>query len=598
VHDFFIFFLDCPLGYFVGTSAAVECSECPVRSYQNNLHSASCLTCVAGSITNVDGNFATVGGTSCTPCAKGKSSPTSSTDCVACPRSRYATTTGNSLCQECAAGSITKTEGNHVTILGETCEKCPAGKRSTNGNVCSDCSIGKFSIAAGTESCLDCSVGSMTTSDGTTYTETGGISCLQCSYGTYSQSPGAACKQCPHGSTTRNAANARATAEGVACVACSTGTYSQGNLACADCTSNGRTPTDTLDVYQSSGATACSSCEAGKKTNGAESCSTCTLGKFATALSRACTRCGNGNEPLAVGGLNVMCSPCPQGTFRKSGSVNDDGYCKPCPSLKVAPNQGQTSCNECPSNMIFKSATEPCETAVESLALITIAYTTSNNDTPQNVVEWVRDASETSVTAILVASSTSGPENYFTIESATYNSKNKEVVMLLWFATTGAASQIQNVDSGAFVIGTVPDIPCASCIGSKLKPEASSVTLRTVNIESRAFPKEDPTVYQPTFIHATPMIKELEYFTYGQNVSFSTQSSAIAYQISLRDNNDDILTTLCVGVNSCVNVQCLPDTFIVPVRSLQESAMSKGICRGRCDISAMVRKQNKRKNSS
>ena len=341
-------------------------------------------------------------------------------------------------------------------------------------------------------------------------------------------------------------------------------------------------------------------------------------------ISEVCSFCSAGSQPKedSVTKLNIVCSPCASGMYRNADGHNG-GYCTACPDLKIAPNQGETSCTSCPSNMIctsdevvgffsfsefvlvltlllssfffllssVKSATEPCEIAVESMAEVVIQFTTiSQADTPAKVVKWIRDASDASATAILVASSTSNPENYYKIESATYHRGkislgSHEVIMLLYFTTTGAAAQIKSKATGAFVINTLK---------SKLSAEASISSLDIVlfDVQTRDFPTANPKLYQPVFVNENAITDKKLQFTYGQNLIWTSQSTALAYEVSLRMNNDEILTTLCVGATECVTVTCQKNTFRTAVRNKQEKVMSPGICRGLCDVSTTLKQFN------
>ena len=174
---------DCPAGYkksgqqclpcAAGTitaavNAAGSCTNCADGKYAPAVSSA-CYDCPAG--TWGAGQICT-----CTRCLEGTYSSTTGatqiTDCVACSAGYYSLGTGSSSSTNCLACSPGTYSASTTGV--SVCSNCAAGKYSLWGaTVCTDCPAGKYSASTAASVCLDCSAGTTCAAGATT--------CVTCS---------------------------------------------------------------------------------------------------------------------------------------------------------------------------------------------------------------------------------------------------------------------------------------------------------------------------------------------------------------------------------------------------------------------------------
>jgi len=135
---------DCPVGY--SSSGGLECTACPLRTYQPNAGQGACLSCPPGKFGDAT---ATV---ECKDCPSGQFQLFAGAGaCEDCPRGRWG---GGVQCTNCTAGKSTLQTGS--TSDGQ-CEECSAGKMEKD-HLCIDCYEGTYQNKTGSVVCDACPV--------------------------------------------------------------------------------------------------------------------------------------------------------------------------------------------------------------------------------------------------------------------------------------------------------------------------------------------------------------------------------------------------------------------------------------------------------
>lgn len=293
--------LDCPGGYYSTTSAATAASVCQLCGV---------------------GLQSSPGATTCTSCPQNTYTGPLGPGCLACPA--FSTSpAGASLDQcVCIGGFLRAWSDNRQWF---TCYGCSAGTYTTrnNASACGSCSAGKYAIygnATGmngleTEVCSSCSSGHFSGAAGQT-------ECTPCSAGRFASAAGqSACTACPPGFF-------GAALGATVCQSCSPGRFTS-----------------------SSGALNCSDCVAGKFSalERASACQNCSLGSFSESRAATdCLLCGAGAYSTIPGLDNAShCQQCQQGSFSTGIGATSRQACRKCPVGFTTP-AGGTSCFSCP----------------------------------------------------------------------------------------------------------------------------------------------------------------------------------------------------------------------------------------------------------
>mmetsp|Transcript_26890 Transcript_26890/g.31711 ORF Transcript_26890/g.31711 Transcript_26890/m.31711 type:complete len:1775 (-) Transcript_26890:503-5827(-) len=268
---------ECPIGYYSNFSSAPypsNCTLCPSGTYSTETGAAFCVGCASGKLSSSDRTY-------CKDCEAGEYS--TSLECVECESGKYAPQPLSGSCITCPAGS-------HTDILTKatTCTTCDSGKYSSDvTDTCSDCMVGKFSSSSAS-SCSDCRAGTVAEHEGAsscTHCSAGTIAvnasasnCTVCELGKYQGATGQSyCEACEVG---RYAMYVGSTS----CVSCASGSYAW-NLSSLSCTGcpNGK-------LQGSTGQASCDACEVGRYSNtiGRSACSFCKSGKTSKVGSDVC----------------------------------------------------------------------------------------------------------------------------------------------------------------------------------------------------------------------------------------------------------------------------------------------------------------------
>jgi hypothetical protein len=185
----------CAVGLFANTTGATECRPCPASSTTSGgaaqcscdaglyLDQASnlCVPCPAGTFGSSPGATSAVDG--CRACGLDSVSPRGAKDCQRCALGYFANI--NTL----TADIITVT----LTATSELCSSCPAGSFfDTALRLCQPCAAGTFTASEGKALCAPCAPGTASPANST--------ACAVCAPGSYTPGPGMSrCEPCPAG---------------------------------------------------------------------------------------------------------------------------------------------------------------------------------------------------------------------------------------------------------------------------------------------------------------------------------------------------------------------------------------------------------------
>jgi len=362
----------CSLGYYRVAPACSTCVPCPYGTYIGISNVDTCIPCNAGTYTSITGS------TTCYDCTNGVTYQETTGQkncwwCSSCQSGTYlatsCTTTKNTVCPSCPAGTYSQTTG------ASSCTRCFTGtyQELTGQSTCKMCSnvycpVGTYYAAACTlTSDIDC----RPCSSPTTTVSTGQISCNACVAGYYRNAAGS-CLSCDQGSgcivnTYKSCPGGIGTYQ---CVICSgyTGSISgfcqagqEPNQVC--------TGTQTVDSYckpcaagyykSSPTAVWCSVCETGyyQSQTGQSSCIICPFSNVRiflpwgtlTPTSMYCPyNCIPGYRKVSM--LQTWCSACTGTGIYATGTEFSCEYCtnKPSNSYYLAPVKFNYGSNNCP----------------------------------------------------------------------------------------------------------------------------------------------------------------------------------------------------------------------------------------------------------
>lgn len=141
---------NCDPGYYavMANNVITGCQLCPPGSYCPD--GVNAYPCAAGKYSSTTGN------TVCADCPAGTFNPNEGqTECTACPPGKYSSTTGNIACANCPAGTFNPDEGQTA------CAACPPGQyQSATGSIlCVNCPANTYNPSAGQTECLACPAG-------------------------------------------------------------------------------------------------------------------------------------------------------------------------------------------------------------------------------------------------------------------------------------------------------------------------------------------------------------------------------------------------------------------------------------------------------
>jgi hypothetical protein len=387
------------------SSTRSRCFACDTGFYMDQIkHTTKCKMCADGKqssegITYLLGWSPYIGATACIDCVPGKYNRRS----AASVTQMYMSNSVDKIhtCEPCLPGSYATTSGQTV------CQNCTAGTYSEAGaSVCTDCPAGQYTNSElGFTSCVNCSAGEYKTMPGA------GV-CNKCSRGSYSAEAGAAaCDQCPSGKYSsaryyvkKAVTDLQITFSELLCWPQYAGTYrfdyidSRGNpvfkfpvsganyylfktfaagkgwwklyfqvqetlyIAYAQDDSytpsltfhearwngtwveichvnNNFSPTISLlslksNEYVEEGSTSCSNCAAGeyKTMPGAGVCKKCSIGSYSAESGAAtCDQCQSGKYSAETG--LTVCTECVAGKY----ATSDRARCEDCPSNSTSP---------------------------------------------------------------------------------------------------------------------------------------------------------------------------------------------------------------------------------------------------------------------
>mmetsp|Transcript_2648 Transcript_2648/g.10093 ORF Transcript_2648/g.10093 Transcript_2648/m.10093 type:complete len:2307 (+) Transcript_2648:267-7187(+) len=375
------FCINCAPGTFSATSGANSpsvCSDCPLGFYSGIFGASNCSQCPRGSVTSSSGSQS-IG--DCDPCPPGRyASDTiqlSQSQCLPCVRGSYTNETSSTECIFCPPGYITLSD---ESTQESDCKSCPEGTYTTDGMSCTECSPGTFSTVKGasvSHTCTLCPAGSWSSVSGANSS----LACEPCEIGTYSPVLGATspstCQNCPPDTFSLLGASS--------CVACPIGSQSVLNennvTTCIPCqrgeyisTFNGSTtcpPCPYATYSDLDSQLFCKPCPLGSVTNttGAESisyCNPCEAGTYAVVNAdfAYCEECPIGTFSESIGAHNIStCLDCPGGTYRDSIGGSSNNSCSLCPSGTFSIMEGATSvddCNPCPTESYSHAGSTQC----------------------------------------------------------------------------------------------------------------------------------------------------------------------------------------------------------------------------------------------
>ena len=168
----------CP----VGTSGTSVCVSCVPGLYQDQTNQVACKSCYPGSITN---ELLGTGSTSCTQCAVGQKSTTSTVACTVCTLGLYQDKNGQTSCKSCPGGQY---QDQNVQT---SCKSCETGKYTNQNHQgsCKYCPSGQYQNYGGQTSCTSCGAGQYQSQNGKT-------SCSDCPKGKYQAQGGKSSCHC------------------------------------------------------------------------------------------------------------------------------------------------------------------------------------------------------------------------------------------------------------------------------------------------------------------------------------------------------------------------------------------------------------------
>ena len=190
----------CPLGTHKDERATIECTNCPQGFNTDSTGNIDCFACPPGQQCGCPWGQYGRQGTTCQNCPEGYSS-SGGLECTACPLKTYQPQTGQGACLSCPPGTFGDTtatvkckdcpSGQFQLFAGAgACEDCPRG-RWGGGVQCTNCTAGKSTLQTGSTSdgkCEECPVGKM---------EKDRL-CIDCYEGTYQNKTGSVvCDACP-----------------------------------------------------------------------------------------------------------------------------------------------------------------------------------------------------------------------------------------------------------------------------------------------------------------------------------------------------------------------------------------------------------------
>eukprot|EP01043_Picozoa_sp_COSAG02_P020043 COSAG02_NODE_980_length_15492_cov_12.941727_1_plen_2373_part_10 len=357
----------CVAGQFSAQST-VACADCVCDPGYfpagGPFSSCDCSLCEAGFVTDT---LNQPHGTTCTSCAAGTWTSSSTEACQSCNAlANEGAKHGRTECGECIAGSIPVSYSD-----GQECEPCSAGSITNTladpgATICTPCAAGRWTQNSA-EDCEVCQPGSFTN----TLSDVGASQCNLCSSGQFSTDSQVACTGCVPGeyqpdvgSTDCNACGAGSQTNTLdqpgasQCSLCSSGQFStDSQVACAGCVPGEYQP----DV----GSTDCNACGAGSQTNtldqpGASSCTACEPAQYSEDAAVGCIVCSAGSitNTLADPGATI-CTPCAAGRWTQN-SAEDCEVCQPGSFTNTLSDVGASQCNLCSSGQFSTDSQVAC----------------------------------------------------------------------------------------------------------------------------------------------------------------------------------------------------------------------------------------------
>ncbi len=384
----------CDAGTYQNEAGKSSCIECDAGTYQDETASTSCKACAAG-------KSSTIGASTCTPCGIGSFSGPGSSVCIPCPSGQYQHLTEKAACNSCPVGKVSgvgqsdcaddtgspNANPDYCTGISnagvnanpgdsscqcsahyhlvfdptetatgyQTCRKCNSGfdgigsltcnycaiGQQRKASACQDCTAGKHSLIAGTDTCNDCPAGTFKSTEGTApcticpkgfqCPKIGGTLPEQCIEGKYSYTGSSSCKQCPYGTISNQ----------------------KGSEYCTECVAG---------KYGDASRETCTNCAKGKfsssiRADSQSTCTDCPRGKFSDILGSKsisdCKLCADGEISQTSSGIfesaegQTSCTKCPAGKFAKIYPSQSFFDCEDCPRGKFTANAGQTACQDC-----------------------------------------------------------------------------------------------------------------------------------------------------------------------------------------------------------------------------------------------------------
>ena len=280
-------------------------------------------------------------------------------------------------CSECPAGSSTSfttvendeisCNGNCPTLMyfdgSNGCNDCPAGKVGSSAGICTDCSLGMYSILPASLKCENCLGGKSTVAEGGSKT----TDCKDCQAGKHSTGKDdfTTCKDCDKDSYSDIGSSV--------CLKCDPGQYMPAGSprSCSNCTAGkfsnyGKVEcTDCVQGYYADktiAATECISCPSGQygsgvivaqRINEGDACNKCVTGKYSKAKGadsdETCIDCQPGKKAKDVEAATEeteACTNCLVGQYRSSTDT-DLTKCIDCPTGKTLGAEGGSKCIDC-----------------------------------------------------------------------------------------------------------------------------------------------------------------------------------------------------------------------------------------------------------
>jgi hypothetical protein len=346
----------CPTGKYA-RFAHTTCFHCPVGKYQDSEEMSECSDCDVGQAQGIEAQDA------CDECVAGKYQPDfAQHECLACPEGKYQPDAGSDSCTLCEVAKFSEDVGV-PPALHTTCNACPVGKHQmyTGRAVCTDCRKcpgGKYLTGCGNSypnnvnagTCENCLVGKFKTGLGEWDTL-----CTDCDMGDYAVAPGTdTCTECPMGKYSRSGHTV--------CFICPRGKFATGNsnAICSNCASGQHaTGTETEN---------CDGCPAGRfqALEGKYFCFGCPEGKFqANPGQDNCGDCAHcmysENTATACYSQKTHCRLSQWSTWGTCDKTCSEGLAHRTRSVVVAPYCGGDGCAALTSTA--DCMVRPCECA-------------------------------------------------------------------------------------------------------------------------------------------------------------------------------------------------------------------------------------------